>query len=357
MDPRLVRRDGGPLGERWDLARGAAPSRAAGAGRGGDEGEVLADARAAFASGGIALTADAAAALGGRAAPTLAGQESIEIAPGVRMMPVRTPTLPPAAHTNAFVVGTKGAVLVEPASPHDDELDHLVEWVGALEAAEGIEVEEILLTHHHPDHVGGARALREALGVPIAAHAETASRLPKGVTVDREIRDGDVIALGDVSLRAVHTPGHAPGHLCFVEERSRAAIAGDMVAGIGTILIEPGDGDMEVYLDSLRRMIELGASVLAPAHGGMLRPPNVVLERYVAHRLERERRVLAALVALGRPAAVVDLLPSAYADVPAAIWPLAALSTEAHLVKLEREGKVAKTARGWQAAADRHDGP
>jgi glyoxylase-like metal-dependent hydrolase (beta-lactamase superfamily II) len=124
-------------------------------------------------------------------------------------------------------------------------------------------------------------------------------------------------------------------------------IAGDMVAGVGTILVEAIDGDMALYLESLRRMDAEAPSVLLPAHGWPLRDAHGALERYIAHRLERERKVHAALVRHGGPASVAELLPAAYDDAPRAVWPIAALAAEAHLIKLEREGRARRTAAGW----------
>lgn len=367
----LVRRDDLPLGERWDLPRGA---------EGAELGARLVDAQdelviervdaahehpapqpfawhalgelaARWQNAGIALSGDAARVIsrmmrGERGRIALApaeGATSIEIAPGLRMIAVRTPTLPPAEHTNLFVIGGRDAVLIEPATPDPAELDRVAEWVGALEA-EGTELRAILATHHHVDHLSGARALREALGVPLVAHPETASR-SGAVRFDAFLADGEQVR--GLSMRAVLTPGHAPGHLCFLEERSGALVAGDMVAGVGTILIEPGDGDMALYLESLRRLAGLDAHALVPAHGGVLRPPGLVLERYVEHRLAREQRVLDALRDHGAPARPAELLARAYADAPRSVWPLAALSTEAHLQKLERDGLVRRAPEGW----------
>lgn len=274
--------------------------------------------------------------------------DEIELAPSIRMLAVKTPTLPPATHTNVFVVGSQRAVLVEPATSDAEELERIVEWVMSLRA-QGIMVEAILATHHHYDHAAGARALRERLGIPLAAHVETDALLP-GLGTSRFIGHDDRFVLdgpSPVHLRAIHTPGHAPGHLCFFDERSRVLLAGDMVAGVGTILIEPGDGDMSEYLESLRRMITLDALLMAPAHGGVLSPPRLVLERYLEHRLEREERVLRALERAGPIVSAAELVSDAYADAPAHVFPLAALSTEAHLIKLVRDGRVLRTAMGW----------
>lgn len=271
-----------------------------------------------------------------------------DVVPGVQMLPFRTPTLPPATMTNSYIVGSGQAVIVEPATPFDDEIERMLDWVEEARR-DGIEPIAILTTHHHSDHVGCADTLRERLGVPLWAHAMTAQRLDGKVRFDRLVEPEERIALDGpepISLRAVHTPGHAPGHLCFVEERSRVMICGDMVASIGTIIVEPTDGDMVLYLDSLRRMAELEPSMLLPAHGMPVRDPQAKIAHYIQHRLAREAKVRQALTQLA-PAAAIDLVPLAYDDAPKAVWPLAALTTEAHLLKLERDGVCHRHGRRW----------
>ena len=277
--------------------------------------------------------------------------EPLEVAPGLAMLSVRTPTLPPATHTNAYLVGTRELVLVEPASPYDDEIDKLAGWVERA-LGQGRRIKALLLTHHHPDHVGGAARLRERLGAPLWAHPATAQRLAGRVVIDRELQDDERIELdGDTPtmLQAIHTPGHAPGHLCFWEPASRSLIAGDMVASVGTILIEKSDGDMQAYLTSLAAMDALNAAQLLPAHGLPIRDAHERLQFYIRHRLAREAKVADALVQLGREALVDELVPIAYADTAQIAWPLARLSAEAHLIKLEREGRAARRGERWLA--------
>ena len=252
---------------------------------------------------------------------------------GAWLLALRTPTLPPATRTNTLILKGERVAVIEPATPHAEEQQALL---AALEEVGG-ELAAILVTHHHSDHIGFVTALRERFGAPVMAHAQTATRVP--FEIDRLLDDGDVVDLGaGVEVRAVFTPGHAPGHLVFVEERSGLAHAGDMVAGEGTILIDPdGDGDMAVYLDSLRLLGEVGAGRLVPAHGPVLEDPRAVVDHYVRHRLGREAKVVAAL-----DGTFDEVLARAYDDTPQFLWPLAAKSLEAHLRKLEGDGVVVR---------------
>ena len=264
---------------------------------------------------------------------------TVDKAPWIRVLPLRTPTLPPATHTNCYIVGEASRVVViDPATPYTDEQARLDAYL----AGEGVRVEAVVLTHHHVDHVGDAARLAAKHGVPVVAHRETAARVSGRVQVARTLDDGERLDVGPAGLRALFTPGHAPGHLCFVDAAAGAIVVGDMVASVGTIVIEPDDaGDMRQYLESLRllrREVDAGAPTLLPAHGPPIVDGGARLDFYVAHRLEREGRVAAALG--DAPATVAELVPPAYPDVPAAIYPLAARSLLAHLYKLEYEGRA-----------------
>lgn len=251
-----------------------------------------------------------------------------QVAPGIRVLALRTPTLPPAAHTNVYLVGPEGGpvAVVDPGSPYPDQQARLVD---ALEAEQ---VAAVLLTHHHGDHVGGAQALADRFGVPIVAHAATAQLLAGRVAVTQLVDDGDV-AYGALALA---TPGHAPGHLCFVV--GDATIAGDLVAGIGTILIDPSEGDMAIYLASLECLLARPQSALLPAHGPVLVDGHAKLREYLAHRRLREARVASAL--RDEPRALADLVADAYSDTPRMLWGLAERSLLAHLIKLARDNRA-----------------
>jgi ribonuclease/clavin/mitogillin len=270
----------------------------------------------------------------------------------VDQLAVRTLTLPPATHTNSYAIGGRDVLLVEPATPYADEQRTWLAWARSL-PSRGRKAIAIVATHHHRDHVGGAAVLTRELGLPLWAHAETASRID--LPVARRLADGDILVLeGPVEERwtVLHTPGHAPGHICLWNEDERLAIVGDMVASVGTILVSPTDGDMGVYLKQLERLARLDAQCALPAHGEPIEEPTALFRFYVQHRLKREAKILGVVVRAGEHGATAEaILPDAYDDVPPRTWPIALLSTRAHLEKLVRDGRVRETPGARYVAA------
>lgn len=271
----------------------------------------------------------------------------IELRPGILLFPLAVQTLPPAATVNCYLVGptlSGEAALVDPGSAAETEIERLAAALAATRERSGIAVKEIWLTHHHPDHVGGVQRLREILGVPVLAHPLTAERLlPRGLRVDREIADGERLVLrgeggAERTFRAIHTPGHARGHLCFLDEEGGSLLAGDMVAGLGTIVIDPPEGDMDDYLASLGRLADLAPRTLFPGHGPAILDAVGKLREYIDHRLWREERVLAAH---RDGLSAREMLPRVYDDVPEQAYPLAERQVLAHLARLRRIGKIA----------------
>jgi glyoxylase-like metal-dependent hydrolase (beta-lactamase superfamily II)/8-oxo-dGTP pyrophosphatase MutT (NUDIX family) len=265
----------------------------------------------------------------------------IEFRPGVVMLPLGTATLPPASHTNTYLLGPGDAVVVDPGSPFPEEQERLASALDAL-MAQGHRIHAIWLTHHHPDHVGGVEALRRHLEVPVLAHPLTARHLSgRGIEVDGFLADGQEVEIpGDppMTVRVIHTPGHARGHLCFLDTAGGSLLAGDMVAGIGTIVIDPPEGDMDDYLASLEKLVEAAPKTLFPSHGPAVKNGVARLEEYIRHRLWREERILEAWgQGLHRPA---QILPAAYDDVPEVALPLAERQLEAHLARLRRLGRL-----------------
>jgi len=269
--------------------------------------------------------------------PTAAAEASptpTPVAPGIRVLALRTPTLPPATHTNVYLVGPDAGpvAVVDPGSPYPEQQAILDRALETLPPA------AILLTHHHGDHTGGAQALARRWSIPIAAHAATARRLAGRIAVDQLVEDGETV----YGATAIFTPGHAEGHLCFAA--GGATIAGDMVAGVGTILIDPSEGDMAVYLASLERLLARPQMTLLPAHGPAIPDGHGKLSEYLSHRRMREAKVAAALA--DRPRSLAELVAAVYSDTPRALWPLAERSLLAHLVKLAREQRASDAGGG-----------
>lgn len=267
------------------------------------------------------------------------------VAHHVERIALRTPTLPPATHTNGYLVGARRFYVVEPASPYPDVRDALAEAVRARIAA-GDRLLGAVVTHHHGDHAGGASAFCETFQVPLLAHRETAARL-HDVVVHRTLDEGDRLDVDDVVV--LHTPGHAPGHLCLWSPEHRWMIVGDMIASVGTILIDvDDDGDMDVYLAQLARLRALEPQRLLPAHGAPVDDAVARLSFYIAHRTAREERVYEAL---GEAVSSLDTIAErAYADTPGAHPLLAARSALAHLARLVAHGRATREGDGWRRA-------
>ncbi len=272
----------------------------------------------------------------------------MEFSPHYICFPVRTPTKPPATHTNSYLIYTSNELLiVDPGSPYEEEQAALAKCIDDL-MAEGSRPREIVLTHVHPDHVAGVNALNDHLEknnctrLPVAAHRLTAESSKGQFPVDRFIEDNEVIALDGeppIRLRALYTPGHARGHLCLYDERTGALLSGDNVVGFGSVLIDPADGNMRDYLASLERMRALpNLSVLFCGHGPPVANPYEKIDGYIAHRLERERMILCAV----REGAATpkEIVTRAYTDVSPKAHAMAERAVLAHLEKLAAEGAV-----------------
>lgn len=269
---------------------------------------------------------------------------------GLVRLALATPTLPPATTTNHYIVGFEAAVLVDPSAIDPRDQRKLLNLIEAFTQAGGRLV-ALFLTHHHNDHSGAAQVLRQATGLPVWAHPTTERLLSGRIAIDALIADGQTVARnadGSPWL-AVFTPGHAPGHLVLHHAASGQIVAGDMVAGVGTILIEPVDGDMAQYLHSLALLEALNPTSLAPAHGEVQREPIALLRHYQAHRRAREAKIAESLSAQwGLP---MDMLPTAYGDVSRLAWPLALLSMQSHLLHLQAQGIAVRDGDRWRRAA------
>ncbi|OGA22399.1 MAG: MBL fold metallo-hydrolase [Betaproteobacteria bacterium RIFCSPLOWO2_02_FULL_67_26] len=244
--------------------------------------------------------------------------------------------------TNTYIVGTDDLALIDPGP---ESLPHLA----AMRDAVGPRLKWILCTHTHLDHSPGARALKAETGAQLLGFGAVPDdgRQDAAFAPDRRLRDGDVLDCGAFRLRAVHTPGHASNHLCYLLEHQKLLFTGDHIMQGSTVVISPPDGDMIAYLGSLERLLSLDLAAVAPGHGHVIERPHDEVRRLIAHRTKRERKVLDAL-GKKSPATLDDLLPLVYDDVSPGIHPVARRSLHAHLIKLRDEGKAAESGATWK---------
>lgn len=276
----------------------------------------------------------------------------VYFSPGIFMAPLMTPTLPPATTTNTLIVGCDRLSVIDPATPDAMEQKRLFDEMDTL-LEQGKRFEAILLTHHHIDHVGAVNAVSQRYQLPVRAHEECYRRIESGYLRGAALREGDRIELGnapdgspDWHLSVLHTPGHAVDHLCYLESRYQAAIVGDMLSTISTILIDPPEGHMRTYLEQLRRLLSFPIKTLYPAHGPAHRDGAALIRQFLEHRQQREQTVIDALGET--PQSIDELLPKIYDDVPESVYPVASRSLLAGLIKLEEDGVSESRNGAWK---------
>lgn len=271
------------------------------------------------------------------------GYHIIEFAPGVECVPLPTATLPPATHTNCYVLGQAGGprILVDPAAKSAEALEILSTKVTEIQAT-GSEIIGTIFTHRHPDHIGDLSAISSMYQAPILASSETHEVIPPCDT-DSTLKEGDEITLGEVTWTVIETPGHCPGHICLCSEAG--IISGDNATVFGTILVPSGEGDMNAYLAGLERLRDIDLPLLFPGHGPMVANPTRLLNRYLKHRKARHSRVLEAVIS-GKNS-LADIASEAYSDTPDAHPHLARDQTLSHLKALEKSGEIYRIKKDW----------
>ncbi|HET9689610.1 MAG TPA: MBL fold metallo-hydrolase [Acidimicrobiales bacterium] len=315
-------------------------------------------------------------------APAAAGDDRptgvpLDVAPGVRCVLAPNPGLMTGRGTNTYLVGGDRLVVVDPGPDDDAHLAALVAAIGTAAVA------AVAVTHTHVDHSPLAARLAAVTGAPVLgwgpapdlpAHVHRLAPTAGGAAPsspghghgldghdrafapDRRLVDGDHLEADGHRLVAVHTPGHCSNHLCFEVADTGLLLSGDHVMSGSTVVIAPPDGDMAAYLESLEVVRRRRPSRIGPGHGPVIDDPAAVLEAYVTHRQAREAAVLATLPAPGGEGVTAEaVVARLYADVPAALHPVARFSVWAHLRKLAAEGRAATAdaddlAAPWWAA-------
>ncbi len=271
--------------------------------------------------------------------------EPVQLADGVVRLTCSNPGPMTGPGTNTYLLGYPGQdwTVIDPGPAEPTHME------GVLEVT-GHRISQVLTTHTHPDHSPGAAYLKKQTGAvlkgmnapaddPIQDHDFRPDSVPG---------DGDRIDTTAGTLKVLFTPGHASNHLCFLLEKEQMLFAGDHVMQGSTVVINPPDGDMKDYLESLDRLLEEDITWLAPAHGFLMGRVQSVVDWLTTHRLTRERKVVKSLAEHG-PCTLTELTPHAYDDVPTSVHGLAARSLLAHLIKLKKESRARETGDIWEA--------
>jgi glyoxylase-like metal-dependent hydrolase (beta-lactamase superfamily II) len=245
--------------------------------------------------------------------------------------------------TNTYLVGADGHwAVIDPGPANTQHVDTLV-------AAAPGPIRYILVTHTHPDHSPGATPLKSATGAPLLGQTTPHPQWQDATfTPDRELRHDERLTItSGVTLRVIHTPGHASNHLCYLLEEENILFTGDHIIQGSTVVINPPDGDMSAYIASLESLLREPLNSLAPGHGTLISNPKAAIQGLIKHRLRREAKVLSVLPQT--PADLPTLVRRAYNDVPEQLHALAERSLLAHLLKLESEGRARRVADSWSA--------
>ena len=270
--------------------------------------------------------------------------EVVEVSPLVRRITAPNPGMMTGPGTNAYIIGTKDLALIDPGPDIESHRDVILKTVGKS-------LRWILCTHTHKDHSPGAAALKQATGAEvIGMPAPKYDNQDTDFAPGRVFKQGDVLDCGEFKLRAVHTPGHASNHLCYLLDREKLLFTGDHIMQGSTVVINPPDGDMVAYLKSLESLLALDLARIAPGHGHPIETPHAEAKRLIAHRLQREQKVVDAFAAKN-PATIDELVPIVYADVSPKLHAVARRSLHAHLLKLLHDGRVEQQGDSWKLRA------
>jgi glyoxylase-like metal-dependent hydrolase (beta-lactamase superfamily II) len=260
------------------------------------------------------------------------------LSPLVRRIVANNPGPMTGPGTNTYLVGIDEIVVIDPGP---DDAAHL----DAIAGCGGDRIRWIACTHTHIDHFPGVAGLRERTGAEVLAFDAR-----DGLEIDRSLADGDPIEATEFVLRAVHTPGHASNHLCYLLEQERMLFSGDHIMQGSTVVIRPPDGDMTAYLEQLERLKAWRPRLrsIAPGHGHLIEQPIAKIDEYLAHRRLREQQVLDC-VKTGT-ATVKKIVSDLYPDLIDELVPMAEATVEAHLLKLRDEKRVKRSRQRWSAA-------
>jgi len=266
--------------------------------------------------------------------------KSHQINSSVHRITAPNPGLMTGPGTNTYIIGEKKFLIIDPGPDIHEHIENILNFTNG-------DIDLILATHTHPDHSPAAKILKKATG------ASVIGRLPPNLPdqdltfePDYELEDGDTVTIEDKILQVVSTPGHASNHICLYDAEHRCLFSGDHIIEGSSVLINPPDGDMKSYLNSMEKIETFDINYIAPAHGGIIDNPHEAIKQTVNHRLEREQKIIESL-RLHPKIKLSDLVKYAYDDTGTEIHFLAERSLLAHLLKLKKENIVIMDENKW----------
>jgi len=267
------------------------------------------------------------------------------IGPGVLRLLAPNAGMMTGPGTNTYLIGETEVAVLDPGPASAAHIE-------AIQAVAPGPIKWILVTHTHPDHSPAAARLAAETGAELLGQPPPNGRTQdKTFVPDRVVHNGDVLETDEFRLLAVHTPGHASNHVCYRHEALRWLFTGDHIMSGSTVVIDPPDGDMGHYLESLEKLKTLDLDALAPGHGPLIENPDEVVAWLINHRMKREAKVVAALEVHAN-LSVRDLTPFVYDEVDTNLYHLAERSLLAHLLKLEREERACRENDKWLLTSD-----
>ena len=263
----------------------------------------------------------------------------MEIARGIHRIVVGQGASPGMYATNTYLlVGSRSSAFVDTGWNREEDIKARLDYIQQMGNPS---MGAIIITHRHLDHMGGASAIHQATGGPIItapAEKEPIESNMKGAKVDRVVQDGETLDLGDLTLEFIHAPGHTLGSLGVLIRERKALFTGDNVMGRGTSVINPGEGDIGLYLQTMEKFLGYAPETIYPGHGPPVSDPKAKLQGLISHRKEREQQIL-ALLQQG-PRTVEEFLKAIYDELEERVQNLARNQIHSHLAKLEKEGRV-----------------
>jgi len=276
---------------------------------------------------------------------TIVPGEVVRIHPLVQRITAPNPGMMTGPGTNAYIIGdaaTGDLAMIDPGPDIASHIELLINNVGSR-------LRWILCTHTHQDHSPAARGVKQATDATLHGYGKVPDdgRQDTLFKPDRALVNDDVVDCGMFKLRAIHTPGHASNHLCYLLEGTGLLFTGDHVMQGSTVVISPPDGDMYEYFASLNKLSRYEISAFAPGHGHVIPTPREEVTKLIAHRLKREQMVVEALTR-SKAATLDELVPVVYSDVSPKLHVPARRSLHAHLLKLARDGRTTDTDGRWR---------